>query len=171
MVDESLVDIRIAIRDGVNHYAARAWAIGVIDGIEAHPAIKLSSLDMQTACNWMKYFITDNSGEEVSSDFSFDSKTGQAIGTMHYRTMSGTPTYREDFFKSRGGLELERKEDVGDMVKSKYLILKERNFPNDDGEIVAWEDSATGRFNSHIIVANFTKPLTNFKVFFKNMYL
>ena len=35
-------------------------------------------------------------------------------------------------------------EDVGDMVKSDYLIIKDRNHPDETGHIVAW--NATNDF-------------------------
>jgi hypothetical protein len=32
-------------------------------------------------------------------------------------------------------------EDIGDMLQSNYLIIKDRNYPTESGKIVKWEDT------------------------------
>jgi hypothetical protein len=63
-------------------------------------------------------------------------------------------------------------EDVGDMVKSKYLIIKDRNHPDETGHIVAW--SPTNDFTktySHKLEHSIRNGIYNLFIKYKNMYL
>ena len=62
-------------------------------------------------------------------------------------------------------------EDVGDMLQSNNIIITERNYPNELGKIVRWQDTPQGRKYSHRLRHNLTVPLKNLQIVYKYMYL
>lgn len=62
-------------------------------------------------------------------------------------------------------------EDVGDMLQSNNIIITERNYPNELGKIVRWQDTPQGRKYSHRLQHNLTVPLKNLQIVYKYMYL
>ena len=121
------------IRITVNEYYARAWAMKILTG---------SSND---GANMRKMFE-----EFPSCTFYINSKTGEAIGT--FKINMGTP-------ESPDYIEIE--ENVGDMIRSNYLIIEGRDYLNSNGEIDI--------NNCHQITTNET--LKNVWVGYNNMYL
>jgi hypothetical protein len=81
--------------------------------------------------------ILDNNEEPFPASFTFDSKNGLAIGAFTYRDIKkisiGTSgTLKAQIKGASAGMELKNytktsEENVGDMVRSCYLILDERN--------------------------------------------
>jgi len=74
----------------------------------------------------MKYFLLDQNGNALPSRFIINSKTGRAIGEIKYRvpdnqetiTSEGWATYKADSLTVH-------EEDVGDMIRSNYLIIED----------------------------------------------
>jgi len=72
----------------------------------------------------MKWFLLDQNSNALSSRFIINSKTGRAIGEMKYRvpdnqeTIENWNTYRVDSLTVH-------EEDVGDMIRSNYLIIED----------------------------------------------
>lgn len=62
-------------------------------------------------------------------------------------------------------------EDVGDMLYSNYLIIKDRNYPTEYGSIAAWEDTPQGHTYSHKITHDVEVPLRDLQIIYTNMYL
>ena len=94
----------------------------------------------------MNYFFLDENGNALPALFHFDSKTGESIGEISHRScISSTGTiYGYDkasdtegniYYPGRNWATYcdnnikNIKENVGDMVKSKYLFIEERNYP------------------------------------------
>jgi len=66
----------------------------------------------------------------------------------------------------------DKTEDVGDMLRSNYLIIEDRNQPTNDGNIVAWSDeSEETRLHSHIIRHDIENGISNVFIKYNNMYL
>lgn len=156
--------IRALIRDNVKHHAVRDWASRVIDTFNT----TIIGSNVQTnALNKMQLLFKATDESILSSTYVFNSETGKAIGTFSYRQYdaagSGTPSYT---------IVRDIEEDVGDMIRSKYLIITDRNHPNSEGRIVARTlDSDYTKSYTHILYHNVENGLENIYIRYKNMYL
>ena len=160
------VNVRKQIRNNVNHAAARAWANKVIDSFDTSTIGE----NRQDALDRMKYFLLDQNSNALPSRFIINSKTGRAIGEMKYRvpdnqeTIENWNTYRADSLTVH-------EEDVGDMIRSNYLIIEDQNQPR-DGKIVAWSNASEDtRLNSHVVRHDVSGGLKNVFIKYQNMYL
>ena len=177
-VNDAWADIRKYVRDQVNHAAAREWANKVIDSFDN---TKVQNNDVILAVDRMKYFIAAKNKDDqnnlimLSSKFIIDSKTGEAIALFKYRIPIGEVPSSEEGWLNYGiipeeGQEI--KEYVGDMIRSNYLIIEDQNQPDDNGNIVAWEDTSdTKRLHSYVITHDVENGLQNVYVKYQNMYL
>lgn len=166
--DIAWADVRKQIRDFVNHSAARAWANKVIDSFTN---TTVNAGDKQTAINRMKYFITSlDNNSLLKAKFTINSKTGRAIGKIQYRIPNSSVPSSSGWLSY--GIINNQEEDVGDMIRSNYLIIEDQNFPTEDGYIVAWESSTeVTRRHSHVIKHNVVNGLENVFIKYNNMYL
>lgn len=122
------------IRDMVNEYYIRAWAIDCVNNASSKEA----------AISQMASFFTDN-----LVTFIINSKTGEAIGEFHIKTRN-----------AQGNLEnLSIKQNVGDMIRSDYLIIEGRDYFDENGEIS----------KCHQITTN--EELSNMLILYENMFL
>lgn len=134
-------EIRQSLRDEVRHAKVRAWAIEVVDNT--------ASKDADAYCAALHSRFTT----AVSSvTFRFNSENGEAIGI--FKNASGEKTFEED---------------VGDMLRSNYIILRDRNHPTIDGYISEW--TKEDKLRSHCITHNIDGGITNLQILYKNMYL
>lgn len=159
------------IRDKVRHPAVRAWAVRVIDMYKQENT-RPSKGELK---NSMAYLLKDKT---FNHDFypvtvSFDSKTGEATGTFTYRAPDSTiPAISA--IANYGSIEQNQKEDVGDMLYSNYIVIRERNYPTADGQVVAWRDDDNdpmAHSYSHKISHDMQQPLTNIQVEYQTLYL
>lgn len=159
-------DIREHIRDEVRHKAIREWATVVINN-QAHAHASGPSIDyLSTMMTNMQYVLKDTTGTMQPMTFTFNSETGEAIGQFKYRTFeiaSIAPTWA-----TYGNLT-EVEEDVGDMLRSNYIIIRDRNYPTSSGAIVKW--TSDNKQYSHCIYHDVDYPLSNLSIIYKNMYL
>lgn len=169
------VDIRNQIRDYVNHPAARAWANKVIDKVSNGSTVAISA-NLITAISNMSYFIKDTDGSILPSTFIIDNKNGRAIAKLGYRGVNNNnvtewSTYGT-IYKLGDSSDTRKEEDVGDMIRSNYLVIEDQNQPNEDGHIVGWNGATEqSRLYSHIIGHDVVNGLTNVFVKYQNMYL
>ena len=166
-------DIRAKLRDQVRHPKARAWAIQCV-ACEAEKNSSVKTSAISSLRTNMSYFLKSIDEEEPTlfpATFSFNSETGEALGTFSYRDASGTVT--ADTVWTTFGTELiNQVEDVGDMLKSNYIIIQDRNYPTSEGKIENWRSTNdTTKQYSHRISHDFTNGLTNIQILYKNMYL
>lgn len=128
------IDLMDKVREKVTEYYARAWAIRSIN-----KSTSLSELREE-----MKKFFYTN---DIS--FIINSKTGESVGTFNIR------------YQNNDGQEtpLVIEENVGDMIKSNYLIIEGRDRLNSTGQIETF----------HTITSS--EDLNDFLIFYKNMYL
>ena len=158
-------DIRELLRDDVRHASVRAWANYVLDNyITENPNSKPATtnqseaeqieLALETA---MKDFFPVVQGKsQPQAHFTFNSETGEAIGKFYYRP---SPTDdAQDII-----------EDVGDMLYSNQLVIRERNCPTSNNEIIYWTEN--NKKSSHKVSHNLRSPLYDFSIIYKNMYL
>jgi len=62
-----------------------------------------------------------------------------------------------------------KKEDGGDAIRSDYLVIEDRNYPDAAGDILAWSESDVE--NSHYLVHDVEGGLTNIYLDYDYMYL
>ena len=165
------------IRDKVRHPAVRAWAAKVLDygkvKASSTPGIISTGSIKSTLNRLMAYFFCDGTSSiPQDAKFTFNSETGRAIGKIKYRTSVNAIPQTDSAWQTYG-LEnfIEREEDVGDMLRSNHLIIRDRNYARSDGHVVAWEDNSTGRSYSHVVTHDVDGGLKNFLISYKNMYL
>ena len=138
------IELLDKIKTEVNEYYARAWAISVIQ-------MSSDNTSIESKRNNMKAMFMQNENI-LPITFIIDSKTGEAIGEFQIQELS-----------NGGSVQLLRtvSENVGDMIRSKYLVIEGRDYLNSNGGIDLG--------NCHQITSN--ESLTDVLVFYKNMYL
>ena len=168
---DSWVDIGTRIRDQVKHHYARAWAAKIGSYLQTQNKDGVRASDIVLAQQLMGYFLKDNEGKMLPGTFVFNSETGEATGTINIRLIiSDIP--ENDAAWSSYGIVNEIKENVGDMVRSDYLIIEDKNYPDENGNIVSWRNSNdTTKAYSHRIYHDVTNGLQNLFIQYNNMYL
>ena len=122
------------VKEKVTEYYARAWAIKSINKTTTFSELKTE----------MRKFFHSN-----IISFIINSKTGEAVGTFNIK------------YENSNGEEIELtiEQNVGDMIKSNYLIIEGRDRLSSNGQIQTY----------HTITSN--ENLNDFLIFYKNMYL
>ena len=116
------------------------------------------------------------SGESTQEDqslqclpviFTFNSKSGEAIGEFKYRTLD-TINPEDILIWDNAGNETENTENVGDMIKSPYLYICDRNYPDKNGNVLHWSTDA--KSNSHVFIHDIEGGIDKVSIEYKNMY-
>ena len=165
-------EIHAALRDNVRHQAVREWANGALTvvqhgqqyaNVSIAPAAEKAGL-----ISSMSNFIKGSNGTVTSMKFTFNSETGEAIGEFRYRNIPSSVTSSTNW-SSTGTNSTKRVENVGDMLRSNYLIIRDRNYPTEEGSITQWTEEH--KEYSHRIYHDCDIPLKNVTILYKNMYL
>lgn len=155
-------EIHAALRDNVRHQAVREWANGALTTVQSSQQYANVSLapaaEKAGLISSMSNFLKDSNNTVTSMKFTFNSETGEAIGEYQYRALDNSNL----IYKSV-------EEDVGDMLRSNYLIIRDRNYPTEDGSITQWTEEH--KEYSHRIYHDCDIPLKNVTILYKNMYL
>lgn len=149
MNNQPLADVRRALREGVNHWAPRAYAI-----VQVCAGNGEQQLNSSTAIDSMKNFLKNKDNEIASGSFKIDNKTGKSIGKFICRDSNNN--------------QIEVEEEIGDMIRSNYLIIEDRNYPSEEGIIERWTENNPQY--SHRIYHDVDNGLINFSIDYKNMY-
>ena len=149
-----LEDIRQALITGVHEYHARAWAMTSLDHA-AESYVNSSTQIIQsgfksTFITKMKEFVSDNGITCKDVSFSFDSKTGIALGTFNLPSSE---------------IHVEK---VGDMLRSGFITITNRNYPCQD--ITSNHYNYITDNDCTLISTNYPTGLKNVLITFKNMY-
>jgi hypothetical protein len=110
----------------------------------------------------MKAMLIENNNA-YPAHFTFDGRTGEAIGEFTYKTINGNKEISETTSV----------ENVGDMVKSSYLILDERNILDSQFRVQPWSEN-TPQYTykiTHDLSRHVEDGLEDVHFEFKNMYL
>lgn len=162
-------DIRAIIREEVRHAPTREWAIKVIDNAQGNSANSVvASATVSTLKTNMAYFLKTSDGAIQPATFSFNSESGEAIGQFKYRTVSNSSASNFSTYQA-STINTVKEEDVGDMLRSNYIILRDRNMPTEDGYVTEW--TVANKQYSHRIYHNMSNSISNVSVLYKNMYL
>ena len=158
----NIVDIRNKIISEVKHPAIRTWVMSLL----SNDQLNLSSVSEGQIKTMMKNMF--QSTERMH--FRFNSKTGEAIGRFQYRVPNETLSFQATNIDTLTSLQTAT-ENVGDMLLSNYIIIRDRNYPTEAGKIKHWEESLDGRTYSHRIYHTFNDCLYNVQIYYRNMYL
>ena len=169
--------IREAIRTEIHHSAVRAWAMIVIDFLDNGVSNTVSSMQLLNAQQYMQYmFRTKDANESyLPGTYIFNSKTGKATAIIQYRKPDIALPQNENAWLEYGQIVNSDsfnlvEEEVGDMLKSNYLIIRDRNYPDkENGSIDQW--SASRPSASHRIYHDVENGLENVIIKYKNLYL
>lgn len=164
-VGYTLIDLITNLKESINEYYARAWAIFCARSLEKNTTYVNSSsgITANFASEFvkrMKYLICTNGTTPNPITCFFDSKHGTATVTYSaIRKADGVNSYNSNNLLVKNVVQ-----NAGDMVKSDYLIIEGRNYPSFNGYI--------SKNECHILTTNFmqTNPLTGLMVTFQNMY-
>lgn len=145
-------EIRQNLIMGVNEYYSRAWAIKCLDETIAVDGNVIDGIIQNnfknTFISLMKSFVYDTQTEACRSvSFTFNSKKGIAEGSF-------TVPYKNS--------NLSLTEKVGDMLRSDFITIVDRNYPKPNNYITNDECS--------VISTNYPGGLQNVLITFKNMY-
>jgi len=167
----------------VRHAGVRAWAIAVLDygsrvsGWSDNGAISASADSMHLR-RIMSFFLCSSSNVSGAIPvpypvtFTFNSETGAAKGRFQYREVTSAIADSMATWENYGLNENFREEDVGDMLRSNHIIIRDRNYATDNGRIMNWSGATEKtKSYSHCITHDIGTPLTNFSILYKNMYL
>ena len=117
----------------------------------------------------MPNFLLDQSSGDnktlLSAQFIINCKTGRVRGAFDYNTISYTINEGEITY-TYSRIDRAHEEDTGDMIKSEYLSLEDRNCPSQDGLITVW--SSEEPTNSYKITANCL--INPFLINYQNLY-
>ena len=153
--------LRKVIRETVQHSYARDYGISVLDDMG-------DTFDKNVALQRMIYFVKNNTPIE----FTFNSETGEAIGTFsvakEYKESRITDEEQVISIITVANEYEELEENIGDMVRSDYLIIKERNYPTSEGYIEQW-DSEESKLSTYRISSDIKLENVIFK--YRYMYL
>lgn len=158
------------IRDFVYHSGVRAWAMKILDYLMSHSGGNImNSNDSNNACTWMKYVFYDEENHMMPATYMFNSKNGEAIGQFRYRMVGeGMPENNNGWAEYRKENIIDSEENIGDMLKSNYLIIRDRNMPK-EGVIKQW--SLNDKTSSHRFYHDMDCNISNVKIEYRNMYL
>lgn len=169
--------VRVAIRNQVRHPAIREWAMTCIKfkvGNNTTQTASLNSEDLNALLGYMEKVlrVKGNDGVIFPVTFTFNSQTGEAQGQFSYRTITGDIPNNISAWNTYGEITQNKIEDVGDMLRSNYIIIQDRNYPNSEGKVVGWTNTndITKQY-SHRITHDVEGGLSNFQILYKNMYL
>lgn len=164
--EDSLVKIRKEIVKKVRHPAVREWANSLLSG-----SSKISDNISSTIAEKMSSFFKSNSTNYMRMHFVFNSKTGSAIGSFSYREPTSNLSMAAGTSVITSSTIVDANEDVGDMLVSNNLMITDRNYPNEYGKIVKWQDTLVGHKYSHKISHDITQSITELQIEYQNMYL
>ena len=176
------------LRDQIRHPAVRTFAVNLVNYIQDTNSGQ-SNLTNQgiftntgkTACiNIMKRFFqshntTNNTWSDTTASFTFDAATGQAIGNFYYwQDASSDRNIVADMLSNIAATRANAQftlhtEDVGDMLRSNWLFLEDRNRLVNNQYVSAW--TLASPQNAHKVTHNARGSLIDLKIQYKNMYL
>lgn len=144
--NDSLIELKEELRDYITDKYSRAAAIQCVEAeLNNNNTGKLGENSQSSMLSTLKQFIS-NAENGGKARFIFDSKTGEATGTFNLYINSENK---------------EITQNVGDMVRSNYLIIDKRNKLDENGDIIIE--------NCTEISTN--ENLTDFLILYRNMYL
>lgn len=154
-------ELRNIFREHVKHYAPRAYVMSVIDNLGSLGTVTTTANLNRIKAEMPKFFYKADSGTDATPApiiFTIDSKLGQATALISYRHSYSANDYLAEIA-----------ENVGDMVRSKYLVITDRNAFSQDGYVRYWTEEHPEY--SYRIYTDVAGGLSNLTVQYKYLYL
>jgi hypothetical protein len=146
------------VRDGIKENYSRSWALAALNCLISYRLAKNNSdslnatvTDGETLVKMMWAFLLvpdEENNNEIGvapAKLTFNSKTGEAKGTFIIREWANITydfgsvnNYNElvTYFKDSGNYNKRTiTQNIGDMVYDKYLVIEDKNEPNENGYI------------------------------------
>ena len=161
-------ELRTVFRDNLKHYDVRAYMMRVVDraSIAAGERVQIDSSDISSMLSWMQEYLVDPNNGTNPVHCVIDCESGRAtIHVKHAKLTSEQQPGESEVSWATSYSEAD--EDAGDMLKSSYLKLEDRNYLLDNHIVGVWSNDH--KEYSYRISTNFPQ-LDNFKVTYKNMY-
>ena len=159
-------ELRVAFRDNIKHYNARAYMMRLVDKYRsASSSEAVTAADVTGMKADMVDYLRASAGSSslASAHYVIDCENGRATITVNHCTLTEDSTTTPHTWTTN---YTSTEEDAGDMLKSSYLELEDRNYLTSNHTIGSW---AVNHKYNYRISTNFPS-LTNFKVSYKNMY-
>lgn len=173
-------DISDTLRDQIRHPVIREWGVQMINYLQSETVNANNTYITENGnitqnfinfChdNLPKLFINEN-GSWSNAIFEFNTELGTAKGTFSYWKATASNINIVDAVVNNKQQKqfVTVTEDVGDMLRSNWLVLEDQNILN-NGYINLWSENA--KTNAHQISHDMKAPITNLRVLYKNMYL
>ena len=191
-------DLQDTIRDAIRHPAVREtalamiwtfwkeadnWEVGETDTIEQTNRIseeQATALISAMAQFWWKYAYDAHYGNALpdgveafsypdeaacfTAHFTFDAYDGTCIGDFEYNVFNVNAQGQQEVVK-----KTHAKENVGDMIRSNYIFLEDRNVFNESGFVVGWSEQNPNW--SHKLTHDLSETISDFKLEYRTMYL
>lgn len=157
-------ELRVAFRDNIKHYNVRAYMMRLVDKYRsASSSEEVTAADIAGIKADMSDYLLASAGSSslASAHYVIDCENGRATITVNHCTLTYDET-QETWSTNYSSVT----EDAGDMLKSKYLELEDRNYLMSNHTIGDWSNNHK---YGYCISTNFP-TLSNFKVSYKNMY-
>lgn len=173
--NDSILDVKNALRDGINEYYSRAWAVFCAEFMRYNQ----QRVDEQGALlnGFQTYFITlmknfftgtTPQGETVNIfpfSVKFNCKTGEAIGKFTVRVADAERMpVSEEQMKEMFGTE-DVIENIGDMVVMNNFVIDQRCNFNEQGQV---RENICLKIITNVPDDNI---LSNFSIQYENLYL
>lgn len=160
--------LRSLIRDEIRHPEIRRMATNLINGY-VQAQLHSNDLNIQVTsgakdyiANVMSTIFTISATATPKLELTLNSKTGEAIGRF---------TYNEVYLDYEGNPQNQKKileENIGDMLNSNYIVLRERNTLSKEMQVEAWTPESPT--NSYRIYHDFPVNMENISIEYKNLY-
>lgn len=167
-------DIKILIRDEIRHPVIRRIGTDVLTCYsKTDDSLIINEQNKANSITVLKQML-NYQNNLASLTIIFNSKTGEAIGKFTYTDIKFIATEYDNngitgmnySLRPYPGTELE--ENVGDMLQSNYIMLKDRNKMDSNMEVHSW--TASNPEYSYKVTHDFPVQLTNVSIKYKNMY-
>lgn len=170
------------IRDKIRHAAVRTFVIQAIsymkDNDNQNTWLNTEECFTQAGVTelltLLNRFFTDREGNWSTAEFEFNGELGTAIGKFTYWQSESSNTNIITLINTTDQNIIaknykEHTENVGDMLRSNWLILEDQNLLVNNSYISGWTD--TNKTNAHVVVHDVRGDLIDFKITYKNRYL
>lgn len=141
---KSWPDLEKAINDNVKHYAPRDYILYLI-GEEKGNSVSIEGTNISNLISNMQNFLKYKDENESEGQSQNESQSEDTINsfTIIFDCQNGVAKGSFTFRGFNNGTEVNKtivNEDVSDMVKSNYLILRDRNVLSENGQVCSWTE-------------------------------
>ena len=162
-VGDSIIELKNAFKETITNFYIRTWAVGLCDMALNNKITNICDANSMLKNDWnnkfKNYIRQVFSTSNFICQYVFDSEGGQATMRLGVYILDPSGNITDGRLPISDEIVIE--ENVGDMVRSEYIILEERTLPNENNLIT----------HNECLKLSANCTLTNFKIDYKYMYL